>query len=313
MPFIGTGNKYDILNTNVGLKFAEAYAAAKAKSIWSQMASEMPSSTTTEVYPFISQMPKLREWLGPRVVNNLKARDYSLKNKKYEDTVAISREDFDDDKFGLLTMGVQNLAVQAAMWPDDIIAKAVEDGITNLCFDGQPMFDDAHPYDVNNVGGGTYSNRYDATTSGACTLTPTNYAAVRAAMALYHGEDGRPWGLTADLLMVPPALESTAKSLLQAEFVAQAVGAAAAGVSNIWKGSAGILVNPFLTDTGRWYLLNTSFAIKPFLFQLRDAPAITPRVDPALPNTFDLDEYQWGVRCRGAAGYSLPFLAIACK
>jgi len=313
MPFIGTGSKYDILNTNVQLKFAEAYAAAQQQSIWQRIASEMPSSTTTEVYPFISQLARLRKWVGPRIIQNLKARDYSLKNDKYEATVALSREDFDDDKYGLLNIGIAGLGRQCALWPDDLIAKAVEDGLTDLCFDGQAFFDDAHPYDINNAGLGTFSNCFDAGHGGAKTLTPTNYEAARAVMRAYHGEDERAWNLTADILMVPPALEGTAKGIVEAEIVPQLLSGSNAGVSNIWKGTSTVLVNPYLTDTGRWYLINSTFPIKPFLFQLRVAPAITPRLDPASPNVFDLDEYQWGARARGAAGYSFPFLAIACK
>jgi phage major head subunit gpT-like protein len=76
-------------------------------------------------------------------------------------------------------------------------------------------------------------------------LTTANYAAARAAMMSLTNADGRPLGITPNLLVVPPSLEGTARLLLNAQFV---IGDDTAGgsKSNIWQGTASILVAPEL-------------------------------------------------------------------
>lgn len=78
------------------------------------------------------------------------------------------------------------------------------------------------------------------------TLNATNYAAARTAMMAFKGPDGKPLGIQPNLLVVPPALEATAREILHADFI---LGDATVGGSktNIWKGSADLLVVPYLS------------------------------------------------------------------
>jgi phage major head subunit gpT-like protein len=79
---------------------------------------------------------------------------------------------------------------------------------------------------------------------GKNTLNPTNYAAARTTMMQFSNEEGEPLGIRPNLLVVPPALESQAKEILMADL---------SGVSgegsktNIWKGTAELLVVPWLS------------------------------------------------------------------
>ncbi len=75
------------------------------------------------------------------------------------------------------------------------------------------------------------------------TLNATNYAAARAAMMAYHNDEGMPLGIIPNLLVVPPSLEASGKALLQNQYVA----VAGAGMQdNVWKGTAELLVVPWL-------------------------------------------------------------------
>jgi phage major head subunit gpT-like protein len=78
------------------------------------------------------------------------------------------------------------------------------------------------------------------------TLDPTNYAAARAAMMAFTNDEGVPLGIIPNLLVVPPSLESAARQILHADFI---IGDDTAGgsKSNVWKGSAELLVVPWLT------------------------------------------------------------------
>ena len=77
------------------------------------------------------------------------------------------------------------------------------------------------------------------------TLNPTNYAGARTAMMSLTNSEGRPLGIKPSMLLVPPSLEALAREILQAQFI---IGDPAAGgaKSNIWQGTADLLVVPEL-------------------------------------------------------------------
>ena len=71
------------------------------------------------------------------------------------------------------------------------------------------------------------------------TLNAANYATARSAMAGFKADGGAPLGLVANLLVVPPSLESAGRKLLNSEY-------GAGGETNEWKGTAELLVVPWL-------------------------------------------------------------------
>lgn len=71
------------------------------------------------------------------------------------------------------------------------------------------------------------------------TLDAASYANARAAIGSFKGDHGRPLGLSGKLLIVPPSLEGAARRLLTNDMNA-------AGATNEWKGSAELLVVPWL-------------------------------------------------------------------
>lgn len=70
-------------------------------------------------------------------------------------------------------------------------------------------------------------------------LTPANYAAARAAMIGFRSDTGRILGIKPTVMVVPPALESDALTLLNTEN-------GSAGATNPWKGTAELLGTPFV-------------------------------------------------------------------
>jgi phage major head subunit gpT-like protein len=76
-------------------------------------------------------------------------------------------------------------------------------------------------------------------------LNATNYAAARTSMMSLTNAEGAPLGIRPHLLVVPPALESKAREILNAQFI---IGDPSAGgsKSNIWQGTADLLVVPEL-------------------------------------------------------------------
>lgn len=295
--------------------YQKAFTAPK--TVYQEIAMTVPSATKEQVHVWMDLLPKLREWVGPRVVNNLIGRSYRLANKKFEHTSGVSREHLEDDQHGVFSPWVQMVGREAAIWPDREVADVIEDAITENCFDGNPFFYNAHLTNVSDSSSTTYQNRFDDSANGggvAYPLTGENLMTVYQTMTAYKGADNEPMGIVPDVLMVPPQLRGRATQLCELEYIAQAVGSNAAQMQqNVVKGWLRPVVNPFLTDADRWYVLVTNLPVRPFVWQLRVAPEFTPRFNPSDPSVFDLDQFLFGVRARGAAGVSLPFLAATAS
>lgn len=291
------------LRTTFNIQFKLGYS--KAPTFWAKVATEAPSDSTSNTYGFLARNLKMREWVGPRIVNNLAEYSYVLGNKDFEETVAVKRNDIEDDKLGVYNTPFQQLGEAAALHPDQLLASVIQAGTTTLCFDGQNFFDTDHPISLAGFTGGIYSNNFNLA------LTADNYETVRAEMMAYKDDSGDPLGIIPNLLVVPPALEVKAKRIVISQTVPSFAGTASE--DNQLRGTADLLMVPWLTDTTAWYLLDVRRAIKPFIFQRRRAPQLITKTAVTDDNVFWLKEYVWGVDSRDNAGYSLPFLAARSK
>lgn len=295
----------DAIFYNFRLDFQGAYD--RAEPWWNKVASLVPSSGRENRYPWLKLMPRMREWIGERKLNNLVARGSTIVNKDWEASIEVDRNDIEDDQIGVYAPAVAMLGDQAKRWPDDIVVSLIQSGVTALAFDGQQYFNASHPIDSDQTGLGTYSNNFTTTA-----LNASNYQTVRSAMMAYKGEDNKPLRVMPNLLVVPPQLEAAGRQILNADFIAASFGinAATGSQSNVLKGSADLLVVPELANEATtWYLLDVSKPVKPFIFQQRKAPALVSLVDPTSENVFMRKKFIFGVDSRGNAGFSLPFLA----
>lgn len=123
--------------------FNEAFAAGEAH--WDKIAMVVPSTARDEAYGWLGQFPKLREWIGDRVVSDIKAHGFTIVNKKFESTLGISREDFADDRYGVFKPMFSEMGHQAKTHPDELLFGLLKAGDAELCFDGQYFFDTDHP------------------------------------------------------------------------------------------------------------------------------------------------------------------------
>ena len=86
-----------------------------------------------------------------------------------------------------------------------------------------------------NVGYGLWQLAYGSKQA----LTAANYAAARVAMHGFQADSGRPLGIMPNLLVVGPSQEQAARELISAERLAN-------GATNVWQGSAEVLMSPWL-------------------------------------------------------------------
>jgi phage major head subunit gpT-like protein len=291
--------------TAYNTRYQAAFGAAPA--FYNEIATVVPSNSRSTTYAWMDKLPRMREWLGERVYNNLVSRGYQITNKKFELTEKISRDDIEDDQIGVFNMIVDYMAQAAATHPDDLLASLMQAGHTTTAHDGQFFFDTDHPQNPDDAASPVQSNWFTGTT-----LNQANFASVRAQMMSFKGSDGQSLGVRPNLLVVPPMLENVARTILEAELINRN------GVqeSNVYKGVAKVLVLPQLAggvgDT-EWYLLDTTRPIRPFVFQQRRAPNFVMRFEPNDPLVFERDEFAYGVDSRDNAGYALWFLAAKAR
>lgn len=141
------------LRTGVASIFQDSLRATPTH--WASVATLVPSSTASNTYGWLGQFPKLREWVGARVVKDMAAAGYTLTNKLYEGTVSIARTDIEDDNIGIYKPMMQEVGRATATHPDELVFALLAAGHSTLCFDGQNFFDTDHPVYPNVDGTGT--------------------------------------------------------------------------------------------------------------------------------------------------------------
>lgn len=308
MPGIAQSNAaLDALYQSFNAAFEEGFAGLLDEygRPWnSQVAIEIPSDTDEEVHAWIMQIPGVREWVGDRVLNALAEAGYRLKNRKFENTVQVSKDRIADRKIGVETPLMRMLGYNFAKFPDRAIATELLIGYaTRKCYDGKAFFADDHPVNLLDASKGTFDNVL------ALALTAANFDTAYAAMAGFKNADGEVMGITPDTLLVPPQLRTTAHLIARSAYVPSTAGTATQ--SNPNEGIVDVLVAPELgSEPTAWYLGKLKGPLKPMIRQVREAPVFDLVFGPDSDHCKKTNNCAWGADCREAYGYTLPQLMI---
>ncbi|MHB1350111.1 MAG: Mu-like prophage major head subunit gpT family protein [Desulfobulbaceae bacterium] len=265
---------------------------------WTKFATEVPSSGASNDYSWLSQFPKMREWIGDKYVRALAAYNYVVKNKDFEATVEVDRNDIEDDNLGIYKPLTEGAAKTAKEHPDELMFLAADGVFTNPCFDNQYMVDTDHP-----VAGASVSNKL--TVALACDTQANaiaSYGAAKAVMTGFKDDEGRPLKCRPSVLMVGNALETKAKLLMTADKLDD-------GKPNPFRGECEVVVNPEF-DSTEWLILDTKKPLMPFLYQNRKAPVFVSQTDPQAEDVFMKKKFKYGVEARSAAAYSFWQLVV---
>lgn len=278
-------NQQALQGITTGFKTIFNRVITETVTLWDKIATKVSSETGEESYKWLGKIPRMREWIGDRQIQNLAASDYTIKNKDFELTIGVDRNDIEDDKIGIYAPVVQDIAQSTADFPDTLVFGLLKDGFKNKCYDGQPFFSDGHKVNkeaVSNIGKGK--------------LNTASYAEARKRMMSLKDETGHSLKLRPDLLVVPPALEDEARKILFADQID--------ATTNIYKNTAELLVVPELSGSDEaWYLLCTSKSLKPVIYQERKVPKFDALIDDKDENVFMRKQYLYGVHARANVGY----------
>lgn len=155
-------NSASLAALRVGFQASFEAGLGSAPSQHARLVTPVTSTSRTERYGWLSKLPNVREWIGDRVVHSLAEQDYEIKNKPFELTVSVDRDDIEDDNLGIYAPLFSEMGESTGAHSDQLVFGALAAGFATNCFDGQFFFDVDHPVlgangamvSVSNFGGG---------------------------------------------------------------------------------------------------------------------------------------------------------------
>jgi phage major head subunit gpT-like protein len=225
------------------------------------------------VHRWMRGIPSMREFKGSRVINNVDSDGFTIKNKKWEDTIGIPREDLERDQFKVYDPMTRKLGEVAKLHRDVLAYGLLSTLIANNGNNAYAAYDGVSFYGVHNV-----KRKVPFTNFTTAKLTEISLANAIAELKSRKDSHGNPLvSPTAKLdLLIPPQLETTANKLANSEFIVQtapgtgassATNQAASG-SNQLKGLFTPRVNQLLNTSTEWHLTLSDKIYKPIVFQL---------------------------------------------
>lgn len=117
-----------------------------------QIAMRVPATQKEQSYGWLGKLPDVREWIGDRVIQNISESDYAIKEKKWELTVGVDRDDIETDNLGLYSLLFEAIGESTISKPEQLVWGLLKAGFATNCYDGQFFFDTDHPVlDANGV------------------------------------------------------------------------------------------------------------------------------------------------------------------
>lgn len=129
----------------VGFKTSFQRGLGQTTSLYSRVATTVPSDSGEEKYGWLGKLPNVREWIGDRLVQNLMEHDYAIKNRDWELTIGVDRNDIRDDKLKIYGPLFEEMGASTGAHADRLVFELLKAGWTSFCYDGQYFFDTDHP------------------------------------------------------------------------------------------------------------------------------------------------------------------------
>jgi phage major head subunit gpT-like protein len=252
--------------TGYNVKFWEAYSGAAAP-LADQLVVTVPSTGLEEQHNWLGEIPGVRELVDEAVINDMKARSYTIRNTEWENTIGLKQTEVAADKWGLLAPRLQILGANARAHADKLLGGLFANGFdTGIDYTGSHFFDankkaDADAAAFSNVG------------TAKLDIDGVAFAAGKRSLLARTNGKGEPLGLGMDLRLITSAKNADlAVRLLQADNIAtfNADKSAITAVSNPYKGTAKPVVWAWLDALGMedaWFLVDYGVPFKPFISQ----------------------------------------------
>ena len=195
--------------------YISAYGGATPVSLSSGLAQRFSGATRKSHLPIPpSGLGPVEELVDgePQSAKRAQGYDVPFEHKtRAPQALIVNRSDMASDRVGMVTANVIAKGNDAAMMPDFMAARALEDGETQLSFDRQPAFSSTHKQDpINTSVGPNYVNKFNEN------LDAPGLVKIVNAMRAYRNESGLPV-VSGDVqfgIVVPPDLSGDLSYLL---------------------------------------------------------------------------------------------------
>lgn len=138
-------NSVTLAAVRTGFSAAYARGLGQAESQYKRIATVVPSSTKDQTYGWLGKLPQVREWVGSRMLQNLKQHAYTITEKKWELTIPVDRDDIETDNIGVYTPLFEEMGLSSSSHWDQLCWGLLKLGFDTDCYDGQRFFDTDHP------------------------------------------------------------------------------------------------------------------------------------------------------------------------
>lgn len=278
---------------------------------------EFNSDQPSETYPWLGQVPTMREWIGGRQAKGFSDNGITIANKHYEATIEFLTRDLRRDKTGQIDVRIGEFADRAQAHWASLLSTLMINAESAVCYDGQYFFDTDHAEGDS----GTQSNKLSITLSGlpaavhGSTTVPSAeemaQCIMRAIQAIQGFKDDRG----------EPMNENAAKFRVIAPTSLASIAATAASVASFGNGATNPLAaqkdySVAVSTNARLNAWTTKFAVyradgrvKPFIRQ-QETPVQLKAKAEGSEFEFDYDMWQFGIDTWRNVGYG--FWQDAC-
>jgi len=269
------------------------------------------SDQDSEKYAWLGQAPAMREMKGGRQAKGLSEQALEIINKEFEATLKIKVKDLRRDKTGQLRVRIGEMADRANAHWARLVSVLVNNGASQICYDGQYFFDTDH----SEGDSGVQSNAIDVDIS---TLATSNHGSISAPSV---GEASE--AIMLGIQQVYGFKDDTGEPINEnaRNFLAMVP-------TNLWKASAGaannavidggdtntlvqmdgmnieVVANPRLTANDKIRVFRTDGRTKPFIRQ-EEVPVEVSAQAEGSDVEFKHKEHHYGLYASGNAGFGM--------
>jgi len=279
-----------------GLKTSFMKWYDQISTFYNEIATEIPSMKSEEIYSWLWDNPQLREWKDEKMPKSLLEHGFTIVNKDYEATIAVDRNALKDDQYGQVKIRVTTLWMSSKRWYDRALTELIENWHTVECYDWQNFFDTDHEEWTSWI----QSNYISSWSPLSGTVAKIHISTMRQ----YKSDTWEYIWVNPTHIMVPTGLEFIAKEIFDPTFVSVTTDPSKATLKWLLK----VVVNPYLTNSATvanspYYIMDMTGWVKPFIFQNREAMNFV-----AMDKNTDIDSFMrktlyYSAEARFAFGY----------
>ena len=255
--------------------------------IGKQLCTDLPGQKKSAQLQVTLATPRVRAWLGSKQVRSPRAYNQIINQIKYEKTIGLDRFDVVNDNSGSVLQAIERFIQQI---PDDLEDLIISTLLANtsIGYDNVSLLNAAHPF--------SNSTGNNITTAA---LSFESFRAAKSAMRLFADEDGRPWNMNPNTLLVGPALERLAKEIAGADrpvsvdssggYDATSSVVGATVIPNAFQGDVTVLVSNKIGGN-QWFVMDLSKPVGPVVRPVSEELHLEQLLEPSNSHTFFTDE-----------------------